>query len=95
MKTLLIGTRKGLFVVDNQHINAHYFQGEPVSQVLFDERTGQWLVALNLGHFGVKLHKSIDQGKTWTALAAPAFPAKPVLGDADFEAYKDEVQIQL
>jgi photosystem II stability/assembly factor-like uncharacterized protein len=90
MRKLLIGTRKGLFVVENKQITSHHFQGEPVSQVLVDPRDQSWLVALNLGHFGVKLHKSADHGKTWMALAAPAFPKKPVAGEVDFEAYKDD-----
>jgi photosystem II stability/assembly factor-like uncharacterized protein len=80
MTSLLVGTRKGLFVVENKQIKAHHFQGEPVSQVLVDARTGHWFVALNLGHFGIKLHKSADQGKTWSALTAPAFPTKPTTG---------------
>ena len=90
MTSLLVGTRKGLFVIDNNQIKSHHFQGEPVSQVLIEPRSQAWLVALNLGHFGIKLHKSVDQGKTWTALPAPAFPIKPVEGDADFAAYKDD-----
>ena len=90
MTSLLVGTRKGLFVIDNNQIKSHHFQGEPVSQVLIVPRSQAWLVALNLGHFGIKLHKSVDQGKTWTALPAPAFPIKPVEGDADFAAYEDD-----
>jgi photosystem II stability/assembly factor-like uncharacterized protein len=90
MARFLVGSRKGLFVVNNKEIIAHHFKGEPVSQVLVEPRSKAWLVALNLGHFGVKLHKSVDQGKTWQALSAPAFPAKPLQGDADFDAYKDD-----
>ena len=90
MTRLLVGTRKGLFVLDKQQITAHHFAGEPVSQVLVNPHDQSWLVALNLGHFGVKLHKSVDEGKTWTALAAPAFPAKPTAGDADFDHFKDD-----
>jgi hypothetical protein len=91
MTTLLVGTRKGLFVVENKQIKSHHFQGEPLSQVLMDARSNTWLVALNLGHFGIKLHKSMNQGRTWTALAAPAFPTKPVSGDASFADYKDDL----
>jgi photosystem II stability/assembly factor-like uncharacterized protein len=90
MTSLLVGTRKGLFVIENKQITSHHFHGEPVSQVLINPHDQSWLVALNLGHFGVKLHKSVDEGKTWSALAAPAFPAKPVAGDADFAVYKDD-----
>lgn len=90
MTSILVGTRKGLFVVENQQIKSHHFQGEPVSQVLVDRRSKAWLVALNLGHFGIKLHKSVDQGQTWTPLTAPAFPIKPMAGDANFEDYKTD-----
>ena len=90
MTSLLVGSRKGLFVIDKQQITGHHFQGEPVSQIHVDPRSKTWLVALNLGHFGIKLHKSVDQGKTWTALAAPAFPTKPGAGDANFDDYKDD-----
>lgn len=34
MTCILVGTRKGLIVVDNQRITSHHFEGEPVSQVL-------------------------------------------------------------
>jgi hypothetical protein len=94
INSLLVGTRKGLFVVENKQITAHHFQGEPVSQVLVialaDAPNKAWIVALNLGHFGIKLHKSVDQGKTWKPLTAPAFPTKPVAGDANFEDYKTD-----
>ncbi len=84
MNTLLVGTRKGLFVIHGEgarwHIAAHHFAGEPVTQVLADARDGAWYAALRMGHFGVKLRKSADQGATWREIAAPAFPSKPSSG---------------
>jgi photosystem II stability/assembly factor-like uncharacterized protein len=84
MNTLLAGTRKGLFVLDGDdagwRIVAHHFAGEPVSQVLVDPRDGAWYAALRMGHFGVKLRKSMDRGAHWCEIAAPAFPAKPDSG---------------
>ncbi|MDZ4355277.1 MAG: exo-alpha-sialidase, partial [Variovorax sp.] len=81
MQTLLIATRKGLFVLHGAGtdwtIAAHHFRGEPVTAVLADARDGAWTAALRLGHFGVKLHRSADQGQTWQEVAAPAFPPKP------------------
>ncbi len=84
MKTaaqLLVATRKGLFVLENASgawaIKTHHFKGEPVSQVLADPRDGAWYAALNLGHFGTKLHKSTDHGKLWNEISAPVFPPKP------------------
>lgn len=80
--TLLLGSRKGLFVIEQQGagrwaIAAHHFAGEPVSQTLADPRTGIWYAALRLGHFGVKLHQSADRGQTWKEIACPALPARP------------------
>ena len=84
MSTLLVATRKGLFVVQGEgtrwHITSHHFAGEPVTQVLCDARDGSWVAALRLGHFGVKLHKSHDKGQSWQAIGAPAFPTKPADG---------------
>lgn len=84
MQTLLVATRKGLFVVCGHGtgwvVRDHFFAGDPVTQLLADPRDGTWYVALKLGHFGVKLHKSSDRGQTWAEIAAPAFPPKPTLG---------------
>ncbi len=84
MHTLLVGSRKGLLVLRGQQqdwrITAHHFAGEPVTQVLADRRDGAWYCALRLGHFGVKLHRSLDQGVHWQEIAAPAFPPKPTEG---------------
>ena len=84
MQTLLVASRKGLFVLYGDAttwtITAHHFAGDPVSQVLADPRDGCWYAALRMGHFGVKLRKSSDQGATWSEIGAPAFPAKPADG---------------
>ncbi|MBL8381343.1 MAG: exo-alpha-sialidase [Burkholderiales bacterium] len=84
MHTILLGTRKGLFVVNGTgadwNIAAHHFAGDAVSQVLSDPRNGAWYAAMALGHFGIKLRKSTDRGATWTEVGAPAFPAKPATG---------------
>jgi hypothetical protein len=41
------------------------------------------LAALNLGHFGVKLHRSDDAGRTWQETTCPAYPEQP----ADAQAH--------
>ena len=51
------------------------FAGIPVTNALRDERDGVLFAALKHGHFGPKLHRSDDDGKTWRELPAPAFPA--------------------
>lgn len=48
---------------------------------LEDPRDGAVYAALNLGHFGVKLHRSeeggvADAGATWTGIAAPTYPRR-------------------
>lgn len=74
---LLVSTRKGLFVLARHEgdwrIERSAFLGDNVTLALADERDGSWYAALDLGHFGVKLHRSRDRGKTWTEIAAPAY----------------------
>lgn len=77
---LLVGTRKGLFILDRAaswRINGTAFLGDPVSMVLVDHRSGAWYAALDLGHFGVKLHRSTDGGTSWHEILVPAYPEQP------------------
>jgi hypothetical protein len=84
MQTLLVASRKGLFVLRGAgaqwKIHAHHFAGDPVTQVMTDPRTGDWYAALRLGHFGAKLRKSSDHGANWVDVSTPAFPPKPASG---------------
>ena len=41
--------------------------------MLVDPRDGAIYAALDLGHFGVKLHRSDDDGATWIEIAAPSY----------------------
>jgi photosystem II stability/assembly factor-like uncharacterized protein len=41
--------------------------------LLADTRDGTLYAALDLGHFGVKLHRSEDGGGTWSEVAAPSY----------------------
>jgi hypothetical protein len=74
----LISTRKGLFIYareDKGWCLAHsHFAGSPVTLALDDPRDGSLYAALNLGHFGPKLHRSEDGGASWEEIAVPAFP---------------------
>src|SRR5471030_612632 len=76
-----IGTRKGLFEIyrthEAWHIDRQHFLGDPVSMVLSDRRDGTLYAALNLGHFGAKLHRRDAGSDSWVEVAAPAFPTKP------------------
>ncbi len=85
---IYVATRKGLFVCERRKgtdapwaIVGTAFLGDPVTMVLPDARDGRVYAALNLGHFGVKLHRSADGGATWEECAAPAYP--PDIGGND------------
>ncbi len=76
---LLVSTRKGLFVLTRGanawQIERTAFLGDKVTLTGVDARDGRWYAALDLGHFGCKLHRSTDQGRNWTELAVPAYAA--------------------
>ncbi|HVL56484.1 MAG TPA: exo-alpha-sialidase, partial [Burkholderiaceae bacterium] len=77
----LVATRKGLFELVGRDgawaIADVSFLGEPVSMMLADPRDGATYAALNLGHFGVKLHRRERGAREWTEIAAPAYPPQP------------------
>ena len=65
--TLYAATRKGLFTLEpangSWRSRGLAFTGEPVTALLPDGRDGTLYAALNLGHFGIKLHRSDDDGR--------------------------------
>jgi len=78
MKTkLLLGTRKGLIIYHKDNTGWKYesthFLGIPVSLSFVDGRTNTWWACLDHGHWGVKLHRSTDDGKNWEEIEAPKF----------------------
>lgn len=80
--TLLLGTRKGLFTLQRTgsdwSIKRIDFLGESVSMLLDDPRDGALYACLNLGHFGTKLRRSLDDGESWEEVAVPVYPANAV-----------------
>lgn len=84
---LLVCTRKGLFALvprnGDWQVESVSFLGDNVTQVLPDPRDGAWYAALNLGHFGVKLQRSTDLGRSWTELAVPAYGPEDTVHTAD------------
>ena len=76
-----IATRKGLFELRLRRsawqIERVSFLGEPVSMLQPPAADGFMLAALNLGHFGVKVHASDDAGASWHEVATPAYPPQP------------------
>ena len=80
-RTAWVATRKGLFKLQRDGVGWQIgnvsFLAEPVSMVLPAVAGGRMFAALNLGHFGVKLQGSDDQGQTWQELAVPTYPPQP------------------
>jgi hypothetical protein len=83
--TLLLGTRKGLFVFSRANgdyqLVEHAFHGVPVAYATLDERTGALWACLDHGHWGQKLSRSVDGGKTWEETPAPQYPKGAVIRD--------------
>ncbi len=74
---LLVATRKGLFELrggpGGLAVARRWFLGEPVTAVLRDPGDGAIYAALDLGHFGAKLHRSDDDGASWREVAVPSY----------------------
>jgi hypothetical protein len=83
---LLVGTRKGLFMLESDTRDAGAnlaivdmaFEAIPVVAATVDGRDGAIYVGLQHGHFGPKLHRSDDGGRTFVEIASPALPADAV-----------------
>ena len=79
--TLLVGTRKGVFVLTSDsarstwNIGAPMFLGHIAQHVVLDPRNGRrMLAAMSTGHLGPTVFWSDDLGATWTeATRPPAF----------------------
>ena len=84
---LLVSTRKGLFVLTRGaqawQIERTAFLGDKVTLTGVDPRDGSWYAALDLGHFGCKLHRSTDQGRSWNELAVPTYAAEDTVPVGD------------
>jgi hypothetical protein len=79
-ESILVATRKGLFTVERAKrgwdIGKVDFLAENVSIALHNRHDGRNYAALDHGHFGVKLHRTSEDG-SWEECATPAFPPKP------------------
>lgn len=82
--TLLIGTRKGLFQLKSDAARKTWtlkgpeFLGQVIHHAVADPRdTKTMLAAVNSGHLGPTIFRSMDGGKSWKeASKPPAFPKK-------------------
>ena len=82
---LLVGTRKGLLTYERNHNGWSFvredFRGVAVSHAMRDPRNGTRWACVDYGHWGNKLHRSLDEGRTWEEVAAPRYPEGAVRGD--------------
>jgi hypothetical protein len=80
---LLLGTSKGLLVYEKRqrgwHCDKICFLGMPVSMIYANSYSDTWFAGLPHRHWGQKLHRSDDFGKTWHPIAAPKYPADALL----------------
>jgi hypothetical protein len=78
---ILVASRKGLFTLERVQgawrVARRDFLGDHLSYVMGDARTGALYAAFQHGHFGVKLQRSTDGGRTWAECGQPAYPEKP------------------
>jgi photosystem II stability/assembly factor-like uncharacterized protein len=77
-----VATRKGLFTVERGAgatwaVTQAAFLGDTLTIVMHDPRDRTLHAALHHGHFGVKMHRSPDGGKSWEEFPAPAYPPAP------------------
>ena len=76
---LLVGTRKGLFVLRGPHGGemeeaGHSFEGLPVEYTIRDPRSGTYLASVTDWHFGPRVFRSDDPLKGWEPTEGPIFP---------------------
>jgi len=77
-KMIILGTRKGLVVIDKSNGKwrprpiAH--EGVPICFALRDPRNGTLWASLDHGHWGPKLSRSKDDGKSWQDLTSLKYP---------------------
>jgi photosystem II stability/assembly factor-like uncharacterized protein len=87
MTELLVGTKKGLFVLEGEpgspfEITARAFNGEPVEYALRDPRSGRVLASVTSPFYGPKLWYTDDLGAEWEQADGVAAPEG---GDAALE----------
>jgi photosystem II stability/assembly factor-like uncharacterized protein len=76
-RKLLVGTRKGLLTFRDGkrgwRLRRTAHLGNPVEYAMADPRHGTQWIAIDHGHWGEKLHRSEDDGESWTEVALPRF----------------------
>jgi hypothetical protein len=79
MTELLVGTKKGLFVLEGEPggefaVRARAFAGEPVEYAMRDPRSGRVLAAVTSGWYGPQLWHTDDPAGEWIQADGVALP---------------------
>jgi photosystem II stability/assembly factor-like uncharacterized protein len=87
MTELILGTKKGLFVLDGEpggefRVAARAFAGQPVEYALRDPRSGLLLASVTSAFYGPKIWYADDPSGEWAQADGVALPAG---GDAALE----------
>jgi photosystem II stability/assembly factor-like uncharacterized protein len=68
---VIVGTTKGLFLVDRGEIRGPFLTGTSVPSVAYDRRRGRILAGASSFFFGTSILHSDDGGQTWTESERP------------------------
>ncbi len=76
---LVVGTRKGLFVLrgqrgGNMEIAGRAFAGQDVEFAMKDQRSGMYFASVTHGQFGPRLYLTLDPTGEWEQTEGPTFP---------------------
>ncbi len=81
MTELLVGTKKGLFVLEGDpasgsafDVRARAFAGDVVEYAIRDPRTGRYFASVTSGFYGPRVMFTDDPGGEWQQSKGPAFP---------------------
>jgi photosystem II stability/assembly factor-like uncharacterized protein len=79
MRELLVGTKKGLFVLRGEQPDAlavavRAFEGDVVEFAMRDPRTGRYFASVTSGFYGPRVMWTDDPLGEWQAAKGPAFP---------------------
>jgi photosystem II stability/assembly factor-like uncharacterized protein len=79
MTELLVGTRKGLFVLEGEpggpfEVGARAFAGEPVEYAMRDPRTGRVLASVTSAFYGPKIWHADDPAGEWEQASGVSLP---------------------
>ena len=79
MTEIVLGTKKGLFVLDGDEgsgftVRARAFAGEPVDYAMRDARTGRLFATVSSPFYGPKIFSADDPNGDWTQAAGVSLP---------------------